>query len=106
MTEDEAKTKWCPFVRQIGTLRNSQSNEVFATGSQNRGHQMGGALHNCMCIGSGCMAWRWNKDFALQEISTGKIQKAPLPASWDGSKHFSIDVPSETEGFCGLAGTT
>jgi hypothetical protein len=58
MIEKEAKTKWCPFVQQIGTLRKGEDNTLVAMGSQNRGYQMGGALHNCMCLASECMMWR------------------------------------------------
>jgi hypothetical protein len=62
MTEVEAKTKWCPLVRQLGTLKQpplaGASDYVVAAGSQNRGYAMGGALDNCRCIASECMAWR------------------------------------------------
>lgn len=58
MTEEESKTKWCPFARNLGTLTKLESEEIISMGSQNRGYQMGGPLFNCMCIGSACMAWR------------------------------------------------
>jgi len=48
MTEDEAKTKWCPFIRETehpdGVLQTNRSD--LSRGSWN-------------CIGSACMAWRW-----------------------------------------------
>ncbi len=59
MREEEAKEKWCPFSRQLGTLTSISDGEIVSMGTQNRGHQMGGPLQNCMCIGSACMAWRW-----------------------------------------------
>jgi hypothetical protein len=45
-TEEEAGTKWCPFVRVEG---------------ENRGYDASGMLssgRSFHCIGSGCMAWR------------------------------------------------
>lgn len=54
-TEDEAKTKWCPFALALGTLERAGVGGITATGSHNRGYAMGGPLHNCMCIGSACM---------------------------------------------------
>lgn len=79
MTEDEAKTKWCPFAR-VGS---------FATGlgSINRGAHADGIVRRstlpdeAMCIGSACMAWRWLSE---QPIRRG--------------------VVARTDGFCGPAG--
>lgn len=45
MTEDEAKTKWCPHARVWngeGTAYNRDFN------------------HGESCFGSACMMWRWN----------------------------------------------
>jgi hypothetical protein len=89
MTEKEAKEKWCPHALSFGRLiQPSASGEtVVGSGPQNRGYQMGGPLHNCMCIASACMAWRWNgqqtivrNDVEPQEIFTTRF------------------------GYCGLAG--
>jgi len=76
MTEDEAKTKWCPFsnvyvpYHNIGAAGNR--------GSLLEGHQM--PEKHIRCLGSGCMSWRWG-DFV--EVIDGK----------------RVD-----HGFCGLAG--
>lgn len=61
MTEEEAKTKWCPFARDVD----------------------GAPTTNC--IGSACMAWRWDHDIYRE------------------SPYVPRYVPSETEGHCGLA---
>ena len=45
MTEEEAKTKWCPFARNGGEA------------GCNR-------LQSTECLGSACMAWRWSEEFA------------------------------------------
>lgn len=48
MTEDEAKTKWCPMARP--------DNQTAA----NRRYVDGEAMKNSRCLGSGCMMWRWS----------------------------------------------
>ena len=56
-TEEEAKTKWCPFGR--GMIR-ATSREETATGF-NRGHNAEARMEIPLtyCIGSKCMAWQW-----------------------------------------------
>lgn len=50
MTEDEAKQRWCPFVRMM----NLQS-----APDQNPAVNRPGSNFNC--IGSACMAFRWGE---------------------------------------------
>ena len=54
MTEDEAKTKWCPFARV--TIRDdiADSWNRFEDGIE-------AAVDGSHCIASNCMAWRWGK---------------------------------------------
>lgn len=52
MTEDEAKTKWCPFARVM--VEHSDGNHY---GPMNRSVTAKGDVRNSMCIGSGCMMW-------------------------------------------------
>lgn len=47
MTEDEAKTKWCPFVRFTGT----PSDDLVPNRSE-------GCEDTTRCIASACMAWK------------------------------------------------
>lgn len=66
-TETEAAKKWCPMARAPGTMIDSDESRTFVT--QNRGYQMGGALPNCMCIGSRCMAWRFGHEMTTEQIA-------------------------------------
>ena len=48
MTEDQAKTKWCPFVRTGLTAGMAVNRHVADYG----------VYDETRCIGSGCMMWR------------------------------------------------
>ena len=72
MTEDEAKIRWCPFA-------NVSDRPDGPIAGANRWPGNSFANHSC-CIGSACMAWRW-----------------------ETTEHDGI--PRETiYGYCGLAG--
>ena len=92
MTEEEAKTKWCPYARGIAAVIGSDGTQDVLTPPHNRVGIKGTAevrltpMH--MCIGSACMAWRWDD---WEFFSEGKM------------KAIEAD-PSLQEGFCGLAG--
>ena len=75
MTEDEAKTKWCPFTRAMAASVSTSPNRLL-DGAPHRGS---------MCIGSACMAWRWH-----QPTYSGRYGETPTG-----------EAP--TEGHCGLA---
>jgi len=57
MTEDEAKTKWCPFVRAAGPADPASG---------------------YLCIGSACMAWRWGAVECEPPYGSGGISTAEL----------------------------
>lgn len=61
MTEDEAKTRWCPMVRSL------YSSAVFGVGL-NRGLPNNSAAR---CCGSSCMMWRWTLP-GYKEASTAQ----------------------------------
>lgn len=78
MTEEEAKTKWCPFVRHTSS-----------NGEDHAANRWGKSLspEDCRCIGSQCAAWRW-----IYREHRG-------PNSMFPSRDEKTD-----RGFCGLAG--
>lgn len=96
MTEDEAKTKWCPFNRitsegPSGVLYNNRNTNIF----------------NPECIASACMAWR-----AIIELTTTQASLKPEGEGWEkkgppfgegGLTTYRQDWKRQT-GFCGLAG--
>lgn len=87
MTEEEAKTKWCPFARvaylPISTAQFPPS--FNRTLSLDGGVDLGSGTK---CIGSQCMAWRW----ILVSTESSLTHQLPL------LKH------SDTQGYCGLVG--
>ena len=81
MTEEDAKTKWCPFARYTSPDD---------TGSANRWngytfHDPNGAV--TACIASKCMAWRWHVKSEIDKFLVSTDDGAPDPS-----------------GYCGLAG--
>jgi len=102
MTEEEAKTRWCPFVGRM-VARNEELRP--------------GENDNPNCIGSACMAWRWlpheERISAGAGFGEGRYGIAPIPGT------IGADVPEKQvrtswkqtvpntrsrEGYCGLAG--
>lgn len=108
MTEDEAKTKWCPMAR-VALDYGEGSNGARAVLSANRGwaDQTDHLAADSCCIGSACMMWSVG--------SARKLETAygiPRPdGEWWELIHGSTDALSNTwrriipaTGYCGLAG--
>jgi hypothetical protein len=91
MTEEDAKTKWCPFSRAAFIMDKGDGTFDMPVGvsSLNRFMDKGAPqLTNppaCRCLGSACMAWRW-------AVSPGQ------------KHHDTADGPARGDGHCGLAG--
>ena len=69
MTENEAKTKWCPEVR-TGLVSGMVVNRHVAKGPYSRDD----VYDETRCIGSLCMAWRWiipSHDVVLEARAIG-----------------------------------
>lgn len=79
MTEEEAKTKWCP--QSFAPAFDGEPNPNFPGHMRHVRH---GGLQT-LCCGSACMAWRWEA-----KVDVWLIVK--------------VRVNSRSEGFCGLAG--
>lgn len=120
MTEEEAKTKWCPFVRVDANVDGEAT-------APNRWPQdtIGAATFenpfgiSNFCIASSCMAWR---QVETEEATTTlyEHEAAPGPAwekvgdSWDADPHKLLSSEQRLQrwrrpdalghGFCGLAG--
>lgn len=75
MTEDDAKTKWCPFARDSNTAGNRIRYGADADDAP--------AAAEFPCIASACMAWRWRT----------------TPAQAAAGSRLSVE-----DGYCGLAG--
>lgn len=78
LTEEEAKTKWCPFVSHGVIARERATPDQEAAENSSR------------CIAAKCMAWRWSDERAKGTILT--VEKS------DGTSHEIF------RGYCGLAG--
>lgn len=98
MTEDEAKTKWCPAYR-VATSGGDPSSTYEMDNRPEGGEpdeaaphgwrRLPGTTHGISnCIGSACMAWRWGEPAGM--------------ALSDGGELFT--PPDERRGYCGLAG--
>lgn len=63
MTEEEAKTKWCPLAR-VDSCWTGQYNQQPIDLPNNPNRHLTGEPHSgAMCIASRCMAWHtWNKE--------------------------------------------
>ena len=106
MTEDEAKTKWCPFVRVRGNSDENDPgswNRLDATNAKNDTleFRVGADMTIVRCIGSACMAWRWEKAITNKVEIQRVVQMMQV-----GSGYHQIDPEfANTEhGYCGLAG--
>ena len=74
MTEDEARTKWCPMTRyDSGSEGNGCNKPLNYIGE-----------HSAYCIASDCACWVW--DFDEYVYNVGMVEKAK----------------SKTDGHCGL----
>lgn len=100
ITEDAARTKWCPFSRTMISIKDDDG-ETVGYNVANRGTIKDTVMKNSRCLGSSCIAWRWaderNPDW---KPSTGMM--------WPDTRHPDDILkpwrPSKTHGYCGLAG--
>ena len=58
MTEEEARTKWCPMIHSMPRILFSESIDEDTYQKTIKARE--GEQRKYLCIASGCMAWRWN----------------------------------------------
>lgn len=90
VTEEEAKTKWCPHVRVMNFAPDASHNPAV-----NR------PTADYHCIGADCMAWRW-VDQKLGHSLEYMQRKHGRERGAEMHKRFCQEHP--LRGFCGLAG--
>ena len=91
MTESEAQTKWCPFARIVFEQFNIAGNRLNSITST--------IPDPSRCIGSECMAWRWNEP-TCRKKEEGTIHSLRMLDSEWGEKYERMP----DTGYCGLAG--
>ncbi len=93
MTEEQAKTKWCPFARifPAGDFWQSSNGRDMTVLQASLAEGDLGNLSRC--IGSACMAWRWEELGGFE-----RLLDRNTPQVWVKSGN------STTDGHCGLAG--
>lgn len=105
MTQDEAKTKWCPFAkRTTGKLSSYSVREP-----------SGEEIHMDLraygeCLASACMAWRWSDMLGRRNVETGVIESVADAKPGDTISGRGAGVgytlgyeKSKVDGYCGMA---
>lgn len=109
MTEDEAKTKWCPFVREVGVAANGKQ---YTAGNRHIDFKSNATYGNpvgCRCIASECMAWRTDPMYRDRYMVTFN-SKPEEEWHWNPTGHKGYEsakvriLRDASFGYCGLAG--
>jgi len=101
MTEEEAKTKWCPFARVADT-----GDKGHITVNRHNGAPY---YSETFCIASACMAWRWDVDHEISLDSHAGDKEWYETVRADLNKHATFQTVwvrrfKNQNGHCGLAG--
>lgn len=108
MTEEEAKTKWCPFVRLGGPM---QTEGEGTTSNRWPGDDCTKPASVYLCIGSACMAWRWQQEkqtVAFLEAVAAHMRTQAKPNFNTATQAVYAETGGKfarIEGGCGLAGS-
>src|SRR5689334_8359299 len=102
MTEDEAKTRWCPFARGE-TGQGSGINRIWDDHDPTPQH--------CLCIASACMAWHASrrgphyfvtyKDQPEAEYIWNPLAPEHANAVKD-PQNYKVRIVHDQTGYCGL----
>lgn len=100
MTEEQAKTKWCPQARITTGDGSSGNRHILSIDGMNGADR---------CIASACMAWRLLPD--QPEYVDLPAEQVPEGDGWtrdgdglEAGEHAWTRVISNRGGYCGLAG--
>lgn len=116
MTEEEAKTKWCPCARGImdaGGNRMAWGGDGGEPNLPDDQAEYGAEMADLYpCIGSACMAWRVSdrqrfrhEEIAQEQTPSGEGWYLLNPTQTGAGRLWLRDVPMGVDGgFCGLAG--
>jgi len=88
-TEEEARQRWCPFVRTTLERETTATNRVIGSTVK----------LGANCEGSLCMAWRWGQKSNPNWHPTNQYT---MP--YDPRKDEPMFIPDDERGYCGLAG--
>ena len=88
LTEDQAKTKWCPMVRYVPARKFSFGRIKVAVNRWLDSDETQLSPMPSCCIGSDCMAWRWECTGAVGYFADGT----------------AVEGDHKESGYCGLAG--
>lgn len=81
-TESEAAGRWCPFARCWESDHDDAGTYVAAATNRN---DNGKAPTQARCIGSKCMAWRWDERTSKADAQAlGFCGLVPIPPGIDG----------------------
>lgn len=100
MTEDEAKTKWCPFA----------ITDMYARTKRLEDHAAWPIAGFATCLASACMAWRDNRkpahDIAYWKEASVGMFGADLSKGeeYAAREHARCLRENPIQGYCGLAG--
>lgn len=106
MTEEEAKTKWCPFSRAPQATADISAPWV---GGCNADHE-GKIWPRHLCRASDCMSWRWSepkRTAAFLEAVQKHMQAQDKPNFNTAVQKVYAETGGQferVEGHCGLAG--
>lgn len=96
MTEDEAKTKWCPYASFKFSAMSDSAGANREGGPSHKPENYSFLEKGTRCLASACMAWRWRVAYPERPPHLNGLYPGP-PAP--------PPIVSDTEGRCGLAGT-
>lgn len=105
MTEDEVKTKWCPYANRTTAKLSSYS---VTLPSKEDIHMDLRAYSTCLA--SECMAWRWSDMLGRRNVETGVIESVADAKPGDTISGRGAGVgytlgyeKSKVYGYCGMA---